>query len=81
MTDLGERMQLRPGRALAEGMAHMFDFMGVLSHQRPNRSVEEDMALSWHEVLSVMRPPPCGGPFSLGSENSAAARVPRPVGR
>ena len=81
MTDLGERMQLRPGRALAEGMAKMFDFMGVLSHQRPNRSVEEDMALSWHEVLSVMRPPPPVGPFSLGSENSAAARVPRPVGR
>jgi len=81
MTDIQERMQLRPGRALAEGMVHMFDFMGVLSHQRPNRSVEEDMALCWNEVLSVMRPPPSVGPFSLGSENSAAARVPRPVGR
>jgi hypothetical protein len=81
MTDIGERVQLRPGRALAEGVAHMFDFMGVLSQQSPTRSVEEEMALSWHEVLSVMRPPPPVGPFSLRSENSAAARVLRPVGK
>jgi hypothetical protein len=66
MTDLGERMQLRPGRALAEGMAHMFDFMGVLSHQRPNRSVEEDMALSWHEVPQRRRPPPPCRPLLAG---------------
>jgi hypothetical protein len=81
MTDIGERMQLRPGRAMVEGMAHMFDFMGIHSHQSPTRSVEEDMALSWREVLSVMRPPPPVGPFSLRSENSEAARMLRPVGR
>jgi hypothetical protein len=81
MADLEERMQLRPGHALAEGMTRMFDFMGVLSHRRPNRSVEEDVALSWQEVLSVRMPPPPAGPFSLRSENSAAASVPRPAGR
>jgi hypothetical protein len=35
----------------------MFDFMGVLSKERPTRSVEEDLALAWRDVLSVVRPP------------------------
>jgi hypothetical protein len=57
MTGKGERVQLRPGRALVQGMPRMFDFMGVLSKERPTRSVEEDLALAWRDVLSVVRPP------------------------
>jgi hypothetical protein len=59
----------------------MFDFMGVLSQKRPARSVEEDMALAWREVLSVVKPPPPAGPVSLRSENSAAEKVLHPIGR
>jgi hypothetical protein len=81
MAATGEPMQLRPGHALAEGMAHMFDFMGVLPHQSPTSSVDEDMALAWRDVLSVMRPPPQVDPSSPRSENSAAPRLLRHAGR
>jgi hypothetical protein len=58
MFQMGERVQLRPGHALVQNMPRMLDFMGVLSHKTPTRSAEEDMALAWHEVLSVVKPPP-----------------------
>jgi hypothetical protein len=81
MAATGEQMQLRPGRALAEGMARMFDFMGVLCDETPTSSVEEDMALAWSEVLGAMRPPPPVSSFSPRLESSAAPRVLRAVGR
>ena len=62
MTDIAERVQLRPGRALVHGVPHMFDFMRVLSPKMPARSAEEDMELAWREVLSVVKPPPPAGP-------------------
>jgi hypothetical protein len=58
MFQMGERVQLRPGHALVESVPRMLDFMGVLSHKTPTRSAEEDMALAWREVLSVVKPPP-----------------------
>lgn len=81
MAATGEPTQLRPGRALAEGMARMFDFMGVLSDDSPTTCVEEDMALAWHDVLSAVRPPPPVGPVSPRSERRAAPWVLRPGGR
>ena len=80
MTDMGERIHLRPGRALMEGVPYMFDFMGELSQERPTRSVDEEMALTWRDVLSVIGPPPPAGPGSPRSENSAADSSLRPVG-
>lgn len=59
----GEPVHLRPGRALVQGLAHMFDFMPVDAQMPQTRSVEEDMALAWRDVLSVVKPPPAAGPF------------------
>jgi hypothetical protein len=75
MTDIGEHVPLRPGRALVQGVPHMFDFMGVLSQKRPARSVEEDMTLAWRDVLGVVKAPPPAGPFPLRGQDSAAASV------
>ncbi len=80
MTDIAERVHLRPGRALVQGVPHMFDFMGVLSRNTRTRSAEEDMALAWREVLSVVKPPPPpAGSVSPRSRNSTPAKVLRPV--
>jgi hypothetical protein len=45
------------------GLAHMFDFMPVDAQMPQTRSVEEDMALAWRDVLNVVKPPPAAGPF------------------
>ena len=46
-------------RELIRGAAHLMDFFGVLGPQLPrNRTVEEDMAEAWTEVLAVVGPPP-----------------------
>ena len=46
-------------REMARGAAHLMDFFGVLGPQLPrNRTVEEDMAEAWAEVLAVVGPPP-----------------------
>jgi len=58
MFNMGERAQLRPARSLMQGVPRMLDFMGVLSQKTPTRSAEEDMALAWREVLSVVKPAP-----------------------
>jgi hypothetical protein len=60
--DTGERGQLRLGRALLHEVPRMLDFTGVLSHKTRTRSAEEDMALAWREVFSVVKPAPPAGP-------------------
>jgi hypothetical protein len=62
MSDIAERVHLRPGRALVRGVPHMVDFTRVLSQKRRIGSAEEDMALAWGEVFSVVKPPPPVGP-------------------
>ena len=64
MFQMKEGVQLRPGQTLVQGMPRMLDFVGVLSHKTPTRCAEEDMALAWHEVFSVVKPPPPPRPSS-----------------
>lgn len=51
-------LQLHPVRAFVNGMAHMFDFTGALSHRSHTHSAEDDMALAWREVRGVVKAPP-----------------------
>lgn len=46
-------VRLRPGRALAEGIARMIDFTGTLGPWTPGRTIEHDFNRAWATVLGA----------------------------